>query len=132
MLPEGEPRRLFMERIAPDLAAKVPTVACGDATHVYNALLAELQRRGLSPGNILKCLSQIRVSPQYGALLKYLSHLGCATVLFSDSNLVFTTRILAGSRAWGYVSEVVTNPAHFVPADATSPRWSLIPRTSYP
>ena len=65
-------------------------------------------------------MSQIRVSPQYGALLKYLSHLGCATVLFSDSNLVFTTRILAGSRAWGYVSEVVTNPAHFVPADAAT------------
>ena len=122
MLPEGEPRRLFMERIAPDLAAKVPAVACGDATHVpaYNALLAELQRRGVSPGNILKCLSQIRVSPQYGALLKYLSHLGCATVLFSDSNLVFTTRILAGSRAWGYVSEVITNAAHFVPADAAT------------
>jgi len=120
MLPGGEPRRLFMERIAPDLAPKVASVAPDDAALVpdFNALLAELQARGVSPGSILKCLSQIRVSPQYGALLKYISHLGFATVLFSDSNLVFTTRILAGSRAWGYVSEVATNPAHFVPAGA--------------
>lgn len=120
MLPGGEPRRLFMERIAPDLAPKVAPVAPDDASLVpgFNALLAELQARGVSPGTILKCLSQIRVSAQYGALLKYLSHLGFATVLFSDSNLVFTTRILAGSRAWGYVSEVATNPAHFVPVRA--------------
>ncbi|GFR46786.1 hypothetical protein Agub_g8417 [Astrephomene gubernaculifera] len=105
-----------VEQLAPELLPMLMGLAANQSyIPITNTILSEMQRRGVSRDLLLTTLQQLGAEMPLGSLelLRMMSGAGVEVRILSDCNSVFISHILAGAKAGGYVSQVVTNPASF-------------------
>ncbi|KAG2452881.1 hypothetical protein HYH02_002225 [Chlamydomonas schloesseri] len=109
-----------VEQLAPEL---LPMLIGLDPRQSYipitNTILSEIQRRGVSRDQLLTTLQQLGAEIPLATteMLRMMHGAGIDVRVLSDANSVFINHMLAGAKASGYVSDVVTNPAGFERVD---------------
>lgn len=112
-----------VEQLAPEL---LPMLIGLDPRQSYvpitNTILSEIQRRGVSRDQLLTTLQQLGAEIPLATteMLRMMHGAGIDVRILSDANSVFINHMLAGAKASGYVSDVVTNPAGFERVDQGS------------
>ncbi|KAG2422865.1 hypothetical protein HXX76_015697 [Chlamydomonas incerta] len=109
-----------VEQLAPEL---LPMLIGLDPRQSFipitNTILSEIQRRGVSRDQLLTTLQQLGAEIPLATteMLRMMHGAGIDVRILSDANSVFINHMLAGAKASGYVSDVITNPAGFERVD---------------